>query len=74
MILDRLIMPNSQMRRRDYIKEAYMLRAYAPLSLGWQWGGSAFNYKGTTPLAEIRKIPRSTREVNDFLETGHIRL
>ena len=49
--------------RRDYIKgEAYMLRAYAYWSLGWQWGGVPLITK-TTPLAEIRKIPRSTQEV-----------
>ena len=47
--------------RRDYIKgEAYMLRAYAYWSLGWQWGGVPLITK-TTPLAEIRKIPRSTQ-------------
>lgn len=49
--------------RRDYIKgEAYMLRAYAYWGLGWQWGGVPLITK-TTPLAEIRKIPRSTQEV-----------
>ena len=39
-----------------------MLRAYAYWSLGWQWGGVPLITK-TTPLAEIRKIPRSTQEV-----------
>ena len=48
--------------KRDYIKgEAYMMRAYAYWSLGWQWGGMPLITK-TTPLAELRKIARSTQE------------
>lgn len=47
---------------RGYIKgEAYILRAYAFWNLGWQFGGVPLITK-TTPLAEIRKIPRSTQD------------
>jgi tetratricopeptide (TPR) repeat protein len=47
---------------RDHIKgEAYIMRAYAYWSLGWQWGGVPLVTK-TTPLPELRKIKRSTQE------------
>lgn len=47
---------------RNYIRgEAYMLRAYAYWSLGWQWGGMPIITKPMT-LDALRKIPRSAQE------------
>lgn len=47
---------------RDYIKgEAYILRAYAYWSLGWQWGGMPIVTHNMT-IDELHKIPRSTQE------------
>lgn len=48
--------------KRKHIKgEAYIMRAYAYWNLGWQFGGVPIIDK-VTPLAEVRKIPRSTQE------------
>ena len=40
--------------------EAHIMRAYAYWNLGWQFGGMPIITK-TTPLTEIRNIPRSTQ-------------
>ena len=48
--------------RQDYIKgEAYMMRAYAYYSLGWNWGGVPL-FDKFYPREEVMNIPRSTQE------------
>lgn len=51
-----------ELKKKDYIKgEAYMMRAYAYYSLGWNFGGVPLLDKFYA-TEDILKIPRSTQE------------